>query len=73
MVYVVAYCAGEYYFFEVAADAYHVFHRVFMADVDHVLFDDGACIQFSCYIMAGSTDYLDAAFVCAVIRAAKNE
>jgi hypothetical protein len=60
---VVAQAAGQHGLFDVLAIAHHVFRRVGVIDADHVLFDDGALVEFFGDVMAGGADQLDAAFV----------
>ncbi len=60
--------AGKHDLLQVAALLQQVVERVAVGDANHVLLDDGAVIENVGHVMAGSSDQLDSASECLVIR-----
>ena len=60
-------CTGEDYLLQVLALEYEGLGGVLVGDAYHVLFDDGACIQFGGHVVTGGTDNLHSSLVCLMI------
>src|SRR5215472_7868436 len=56
-----SYSAREDDFFQIAAFADQVFHRVAVRDAHHILFDDGTIVEHFGDVVTGGADQLDAA------------
>ena len=53
MIKLVPYGPCQYDLLKIPAFSHHVIHRVFMADVNHILFNNRASIEIRGYIMTG--------------------
>ena len=59
--------------FEVATFEHQTLGGVFMGNPDHILFDDGACVEVTGHIMAGGPDNLHTPFPCLVVGLCPDE
>ena len=78
MIELVPYRSRQYNFLKIPPFSHHVIHRVFMADMDNILFNNGSGIEVSSHIMTGSANDLYTASICGMIlrppgKAGRNE
>ena len=73
MVDMVSDCPCKHDLFQITSYTHHIFNRIFMADMNNILFDDRSCIQLRCNVMACCTDNLYTAFKRTVIGSTARE